>query len=129
MARKVSSESKPRGTAGKSLQFLRKEAGFRTAKEFALHIGIPPTTYKRYEQFSNGMDARIPLKAAWIMADALDCSIDMLVGRIDLDSPEDSIQHFYNHLSKSSQERFDEYMQFLQYRDKVRGYQPREGNP
>lgn len=121
MARKVRVSRSETSAKPKSLQTLRKAAGYRTSKEFAQSIGIPPTTYMRYEQCSDGMESRIPLKAAWVIADALGCTIDMLVGRIDITNRDENVQFFYDHLSKSSQERFDEYMQFLEYRDSMRG--------
>lgn len=129
MARKVKVSQGKAPSKPKSLQTLRKAAGYRTSKEFAQSIGIPPTTYMRYEQCSDGLESRIPLKAAWIIADALDCTIDMLVGRIDISNPEENVQFFYDHLSKSSQERFDEYMEFLQYRDRERGFDQRRRIP
>lgn len=128
MARKIRRSTNAQQMKSKSLQKLRKEAGFRTAKEFAQSIGIPPTTYARYEQCSDGLESRVPLKAAWIMADALDCSIDMVVGRIDIEAIDQNIQLFYDRLSKSSQQRFDEYMEFLQYRDCEHGYESRRGS-
>ena len=47
-----------------SAQQLRKEAGYRTAKDFAEAIEVPPTTYARYEQSPD----KIPLKQAWMIA-------------------------------------------------------------
>ena len=92
----------------RTLQRLRREAGFKSAKEFA-----------------DGPESRIPMKVAWVMADVFGCTIDLVVGREDIDEDERSVQFQYNHLSKSSQERFDEYMEFLQYRDRERGYKAR----
>lgn len=109
----------------RTLQRLRREAGFKSAKEFASYLGIPESTYSRYEQIADGPDSRIPMKVAWVMADVFGCTIDLVVGREDIDEDERSIQFQYNHLSKSSQERFDEYMEFLQYRDKERGHKAR----
>lgn len=109
----------------RTLQRLRREAGFKSAKEFAAYLGIPESTYSRYEQIADGPESRIPMKVAWVMADVFGCSIDLVVGREDIDEDEHSIQFQYNHLSKSGQERCDEYMQFLQYRDKERGYKAR----
>lgn len=105
----------------RTLQRLRREAGFKSAKDFAAFLGIPESTYSRYEQLEGSSDFYIPMKAAWVMADVLKCSIDLIVGRANIDEEENTIEYAYKHLSKSSQERMDEYMQFLVYRDKVRG--------
>lgn len=102
----------------RTLQRLRREAGFRSAKEFAGQIGIPPSTYARYEQSAEGPEARIPLKSAWMIADALECTIDLVVGRADIDAPDPApVQTFYDGLSGSGQDRMDEYMRLLAYRE------------
>lgn len=106
----------------RTLQRLRREAGFKSAKDFAAFLGIPESTYSRYEQIADGPNSRIPMKIAWVMADVFGCSIDLVVGREDIDAGEHSIQFLYDHLSKSSQQRFDEYIEFLQYRDRENGY-------
>lgn len=113
-------DGSPPAKGKKPLQRLRREAGYKTARDFARILGIPASTYSRYEQLADGPESRIPMKAAWVMADALGCSIDLIVGRSDSDERESTLQYQYNHLSESSQERFDEYMQFLQFRDRVR---------
>ena len=59
-----------------SLSEIRRAAGFKTSKAFAESIGIPPTSYARFEQPSNGR--RIPMERAWLIADKLGCSIDEL---------------------------------------------------
>ncbi len=59
------------------LQELRKEAGFKSAKVFADHIGMSVQTYNNYEQGRRAMSA----VAAWQIADGLNCSIDYLLGR------------------------------------------------
>lgn len=64
-------------SSNNKLQKLRKSAGFSTAKAFAQELDVPTSTYARYEQSPDS----IPLKAAWRIADILDCSIDEVVGR------------------------------------------------
>lgn len=59
------------------LQEIRKSAGFKSARAFAEHIGMSVGTYTNYEQGKNGMDAEI----LWQFADALDCTVDELIGR------------------------------------------------
>lgn len=59
------------------LQFIRRRAGFRSAKAFAEHIGMSVGTYTQYEQGQRSLS----LEKAWEFADALDCSLDDLAGR------------------------------------------------
>ena len=59
------------------LQELRKNAGFKSAKSFADHIGMSIQTYNNYEQGRRTMSA----VTAWQIADGLGCSIDYLLGR------------------------------------------------
>lgn len=68
------------------LQRLRREAGYRSAKDFAAVLGIPASTYTRYERQAEGPECAIPLSSAWQIADALGCSIDLVVGREDIDA-------------------------------------------
>ena len=76
-----------RHTGGKrTLQRLRREAGYRSAKDFAAVLGIPASTYARYERQPEGPECAIPLSSAWQIADALGCSIDLVVGREDIDA-------------------------------------------
>lgn len=109
----------------RTLQQLRREAGFRSGKEFADRLGIPAPTYARYERQPDGPETGIPMKAAWRIADALGCSIDLVVGR-ELDEGEASrIQRMYNALTPGSRERLDEYLDFIEYREHVVAQQRR----
>lgn len=98
-----------------TLQELRKEAGYRTAKDFAEAIDVPPTTYARYEQTPE----RIPLKQAWMIADFLDCSIDAVVGRehIDVKSMRGDIQRFHDSLSPDNKVLHEDFLDFLALRE------------
>ncbi|WP_154434261.1 helix-turn-helix domain-containing protein [Olsenella porci] len=84
-----------------TLQDLRKEAGFRTAKDFAEAVGIPAPTYTRYEQDP----LKIPIDRAWKIADGLHCSIDAVVGRehIDVNDMRGDFQKNFDSLSPDSQ--------------------------
>lgn len=62
---------------GDCLQRLRIAAGYETAEAFALAVGFNVSTYTGYEQ-GKGM---FSYEKAWIMADALHCSMDALGGR------------------------------------------------
>lgn len=98
-----------------TLQDLRKEAGFRTAKDFAEAVGIPAPTYTRYEQDP----LKIPVDRAWKIADELHCSIDAVVGRkhIDVADMRSDFQKYYDSLSKDSQEILDLIAAVLKGRD------------
>ena len=75
-----------RACGKRTLQRLRREAGYRSAKDFAAVLGIPASTYARYERQPEGPECAIPLSSAWQIADALGCSIDLVVGREDIDA-------------------------------------------
>lgn len=89
------------------LQEMRREAGFTSAKAFSDHIGMAFSTYARYEQNPD----KIPLSAAWGLADQLKCSIDDIVGRDS--NAEDPLVTLYKNLSIESRELFDEMVQFV----------------
>ena len=102
----------------RTLQRLRRQAGYRSAKEFAEALGIPSSTYSRYERAGDGADCGIPLSAAWAIADKLGCSIDLVVGREDIDEPvNDMLGNRIATLSHSSFELLDDYLRFLEFRD------------
>ena len=96
-------------------QRLRREAGYRSAKEFAEALGIPGSTYARYERAGDGADCGIPLPAAWQIADALGCSIDLVIGREDIDAPEpEGIQPRYDALSPEGRALVDSYLSYVE---------------
>lgn len=102
----------------RTLQRLRREAGYHSAKEFAEALGIPSSTYARYESAGDGADCGIPLPAAWQIADKLGCSIDLVVGHEDIDASRcTTMQDRIDSLSRSSSEMLDDYLRFLEYRD------------
>ena len=84
--------------AENSLRRLRRAAGYTSAKAFAEVVGIPAPTYAKYEQGEGGPETGMPIRNAWLIADALGCSIDAVVGRDDV--PEAG-------LSGEVQRRFD----------------------
>lgn len=59
------------------LQELRKDAGFKSARAFAEHIGMSVGTYTDYEQGRR----KFTFEAAWKFADELGVSLDELAGR------------------------------------------------
>ena len=108
-----------------SLRRLRREAGFRHAQDFAKRLGVPAPTYARYERQPDGPETGIPMKAAWKIADALGCSIDLVVGREADESEASRVQRLYNALTPSSRDRLDEYLDFIEYREHVMNAQRR----
>lgn len=59
------------------LKFLRKKAGYKSAKAFAEKVKMNVYTYTNYEQGK----ASFTLAQAWEFADVLKCSLDELAGR------------------------------------------------
>lgn len=94
-----------------TLQGLRKQAGYRTAPEFARAMDIPESTYARYESSPD----KIPLDKAWRLADVFDCSIDAIVGRehIEVKDARGEIQGSYGNLSPDSKVALEKYLAFL----------------
>lgn len=105
----------PTTTGKRTLKQLRREAGYRSARDFADHLGIPCPTYSRWEQRPTSM----PLKAAWAIADDLGTSIDAIADRTDPEPAEkvDPLRESYEQLSPVSRAMFDEYLIYLTYRE------------
>lgn len=61
--------------------------------------------------------AGCPWGAAWKIADALGCSIDVVVGRYDDDDEATRVQRMYDRLSPGSRELVDEFLDFIEYRE------------
>ena len=101
----------------RTLQNLRRKAGYASARAFAERLGIPAPTYAKYERQPETPDNRIPMGAAWKIADALGCSIDVVVGRYDEDDEAMRIQKMYDSLTPGSRERVDEFLDFIEYRE------------
>ncbi len=68
-----------------TLQRLRREGGFRSAKDFVETLYIPSSTYSRYERVAEGSERGIPIRVVWAIVDKPGCSIDPVVGRSDID--------------------------------------------
>lgn len=109
----VAHNTKGEGHMASALQQLRKAAGYKSAKEFGAQMGIPLATYARYE--SN--PEKIPLQAAWSLANKLGCSIDVIVGRARLDANQGSeggmMQAAYDSLSPQLKQSLDNYLAYL----------------
>ena len=98
----------------KTIQDLRREKGYRSAREFADALGISPSSMSRYD---NQPDT-IPVKVAWAMADRLDCSIDEVVGRMPVTSGKSELQEFYDGLHRWNRDLFDEFREFIEARER-----------
>lgn len=116
MSLTATSQTPYKAISGKrTLQRLRRQAGYRSAKDFAEALGIPGSTYARYERAGDGAGCGIPLPAAWQIADALGCSIDLVVGREDIDAPEpEGIQPRYGALSPEGRNLVDSYLSYVE---------------
>lgn len=102
----------------RTLQRLRREAGYSSAKEFAAVLNIPSSTYSRYERAPEGPNSGIPLPAAWAMADELGVSIDLVVGRDDIDVQRaPTLDDRVRRLSRSGREMLDDFMRYLEFRE------------
>lgn len=102
----------------RTLQRLRRLAGFSSAKDFAAEVGIPETTYARYERAPETPQCGIPMANAWAIADRLGCSIDLVVGREDIDKPRPlTIDDRARALTRESRRMLDDYLDYLEHRD------------
>ena len=90
---------------------LRKQAGFKNAKDYAAAEGIAEATYARYESSPE----KIPLAAAWRLADEFGVSIDVIVGRNEPAPAEEhgEVQLRYDALAPEFQSSLDDYLDFL----------------
>lgn len=61
---------------GRALQKARKAAGWRSADEYASHMGLNTGTYTNYEQGRSSFNA----DQAWVFAEDLGCTVDELIG-------------------------------------------------
>ena len=106
---------------------LRRAAGYRSAGDFASAQGIPVSTYARYESNPD----KIPLRAAWQLADAFGTTIDAVVGR-EAAVPEAArgeVQIEYDGLMPETRALADEFREFVVRKDaKARERKRRDEN-
>lgn len=104
-----------------SLKEIRKAAGYRSAKDFSAAVGIPATSYARFEQASGAR--HIPMERAWLIADKLGCSIDEVVGREYMfERPAGPQQERYDALGHLGKAMFDSYLDYLEHMERARAY-------
>lgn len=99
---------------GRNLQDLRREAGYRNSKDFAAAIGVPASTYSRYE----GQPDAIPIRQAWAIADFLGCPIDAVVGREQGGWARGEVQRFYDGISDEGRRLMDDFMAYVAHRER-----------
>lgn len=110
--------ARPRGH--RTLQRLRREAGYRSAKDFAQVLGIPASTYARYERQDDGPSMAMPLASAWAIADALGVPIDLVVGRADIDAEAAApVQERYDALTGRGRDLVDSYLAFVELTETI----------
>lgn len=96
---------------------LRMAAGYRSDREFAAKLGVPATTYARYEKAPG---YGIPMRAAIQIADELGCSLDEVVGRTAPSTLEHvQISFEIAKLSAESRRSIYEYLDYLKLRDRL----------
>lgn len=99
-----------------TLLLLRRQAGYKSSRDFAEKIGVPAPTYTRYESNPD----KIPLRNAWAIADELGCSIDAVVGRCGFDdvmANRGQVQIEYDALSEEGRELMDDMREVVQLRE------------
>ena len=97
-----------------SLRQLRKGAGFRSASAFAEAVGIPSSTYARYERDSYS----IPLNNLMKLADWLDVPMDWIVGRTcEQAVARGAQQDIYDRLSARGRLEVDRFMAYQMWLD------------
>lgn len=116
----MSKNTGSKGAYPRQLRMLRRKAGHRSAREFAEELGIPASTYSRYEKGPAGPGCGIPLPNAWAIADALGCSIDAVVGRENALRPRSqTLDERASRLSPASSATLEDFLGFLEAREGV----------
>lgn len=83
----------------KTLQDLRQEGGYDSARKFAIEHDMVYATYCRYEREPE----KIPVEVAWKLADIFDSTIDEVVGH------ETNVKREISHLRPASFAKYDAY--------------------
>lgn len=92
---------------------IRKREGYETAKAFAEALGIPYTTYQRYEADPDKM----PASAVCAVADLCDLTADEVIGRAPADARDLTVQNFYDRLTMEGRELMGQLMGVVAERD------------
>ncbi len=106
------------------LQQMRRGAGFRSAKELADELGIPESTYCRYER----EPLSIPTAKALAIAERLGCTVDEVLG-IEPPAPAaiDGLRERFERLPRIEQGMLLDYLDYLERRAR-QGRKDRHGS-
>ena len=87
-----------------NLYELRRNRGYKNARDFAHLLNVSPVTYSGYET----NPSQIPMHRAWKIADLLGCTIDEVVGRSlsETYTPEQAVD-FYQSLPRRQRLEID----------------------
>ena len=108
-----------------NLLTLRKAAGYKSAGDFAEAVGIPVSTYTRYESNPD----KIPMERAWQLADVLGTTIDAVVDRAAPapGTARGEVQLEYDGLTPEARALADEFRGFVRQKDeRIRARRRRE---
>ena len=94
------------------LQQIRKDAGYRSGREFADACGFSASSVARYERDPES----IPIKAAWKIADVLECTVDDVIGREAPGAMElrGEVQLRFDRLAPARQAMLKDYLDLLE---------------
>ena len=86
------------------LRQLRKAAGYKSARQYAEHIGVPQQTYNNYETGFR----KLSLELACEICDDLGCTLDELCGR-DEYVGSSYIQRVYESVNDEGKQAIEQY--------------------
>lgn len=108
-----------RMAVAKQLQQMRRNAGFKSARAFANHIGMNVSTYTDFEQGNRPLS----YERAWQFADALNCTMDELGGRQfpkSKDADTESVANRYSALPMKYREPVKDMLELQETKSRVR---------
>lgn len=115
------SGSQLRKNIAKNLQIARKRK-FKSASAFAEYLGIAYTAYVEYEQGRSSFN----VEQAWMFAEALDCSIDELVGHKVIDTvvysdrEQEKLNRYYESMNEKGKSTLIDTARLMSGSDEVR---------
>lgn len=113
----------------RTLQDLRQEAGYESARKFALEHDLTYATYCRWERSPE----KIPMETAWELANTFNCSIDEVVGhetghssRIKAKPASSAYQQAIEALSEEGKQLVADAIELAQLRDRKNQHRKEE---
>lgn len=89
---------------GKALQQARKNKGWKSADEYAKHMGINSGTYTGYEQGKSSFN----VDQAWLFAEDLGIDVNTLIGFYAIvaysDPSQEALNHYYESMNAKGRE-------------------------